>query len=79
LLRDGVKVGKAGDFRFGNYPGSPVGAANYQPALLVSRKKLVRECEECGEMLVPEDPRQRFHKRCDYRKRQRERRKRIAE
>lgn len=80
LKKDGAKVGEAGDFRFGNDPGSLVGAANYQLALLVSRKKLVRECYECGEMLVPEDPRQRYHTKCGNRKRQRERRKkRTAE
>jgi hypothetical protein len=76
LLRDGGKVGGAGDFRFVNDPGSLVGAANYQLALFVSRKKVVRECEECGEMLVPEDPRQRYHPRCGARKRQRESRQR---
>jgi hypothetical protein len=76
LLRDGVKVGEAGDFRFGNDPGSLVGAANYQLAILVSHKKRVRECDECGEMLVPEDPRQRYHKKCGDRKRQREARMR---
>jgi len=76
LLEDGTKVGTVGDFRFGNDPGSLVGAANYQLASLVSRKKLVRECEECKEMFIPEDPRQRYHPKCGARKRQRERRQR---
>src|SRR5215204_1414950 len=48
LSRDGVKVGRAGDFRFGYEPSSLIGAANYQLGVLVSRKKLVRECAECG-------------------------------
>ena len=76
LLKDGIKVGGAGDFRFGNDPGSLLGAANYQLASLVSRKKLVRECEECKEMFIPEDPRRRYHPKCGARKRQRERRQR---
>ncbi len=76
LLRDGVKVGGVGDFRFVNDPGSLVGAANYHLAVLVSRKKLVRECEECKEILIPEDPRQRYHKKCGNRKRKREERQR---
>jgi hypothetical protein len=62
----------AGDFRFVNDPGSLVGAASYQLALLVSRKKLIRECEECGEMEIPEDPRWRYHTKCGNRKRKRE-------
>jgi hypothetical protein len=72
LSRDGVKVGGAGDFRFGYEPSSLIGAANYQLALLVSRKKLVRECAECGEMFLPTDPRQREHKKCGNRRRKRE-------
>lgn len=76
LLKDGEKVGGPSDFRFGNDPGSLVGAANYQLALLISRKKLTRECDECGEMFIPEDPRQRFHKKCGNRKRKREERQR---
>jgi hypothetical protein len=75
LLRSGVKVGGVGDFRFGNDCGSLVGAANYHLAGLIARKELVRECEECGEMFLPVDPRQRYHKKCGARKRQRERRK----
>jgi hypothetical protein len=75
LLSEGRKVGEAGDFRFGNDPGSLMGAANYQLALVIARKELVRECEECGEMFLPVDPRQRFHKKCGARKRQREHRK----
>jgi hypothetical protein len=77
LLRDGVKVGGAGDFRFVNDPSSLVGAAHYRLAFLVSNKKPLRECEECGEVLVTEDPRQRYHKKCGARKRQRERRERL--
>ena len=76
LSRDGVKVGGAGDFRFGYEPNSLIGAANYQLALLVSRKKLVRECAECGEMFLPTDPRQREHKKCGDRRRKRESRQR---
>jgi hypothetical protein len=76
LLRDGAKVGEAGDFRFGNDPGSLVGAANHQLALLISHKRRVRECMECGEMFIVEDPRQREHKKCGNRKRQRELRQR---
>lgn len=72
LLTGGERVGGAGDFRFGNDPGSLVGAANYQLALFVSRKKLVRECEECGEMFVPNDPRHKSHTKCGNRKRKRE-------
>lgn len=75
LSRDGVKVGGAGDFRFGYEPDSLKGAANYQLARLISRKKLVRECAECGEMFLPTDPRQREHRRCGNRKRKREERK----
>jgi hypothetical protein len=67
-------VGEAGDFRFGNAPDSLVGAANYQLALFVSRKKLVRECEECRELFLPTDPRQREHKKCGNRKRKRKER-----
>lgn len=74
LLKDGTKVGEAVDFVFGNDPGSLVGAANYQLARLASRKKPVRWCEECGEMLVPIDPRQRYHRKCGNRKRKREER-----
>lgn len=77
LLRDGVKVGGAGDFRFVNDPGSLVGAAHYRLAFLVSNKKPIRECEECGEVFVPEDPRQRYHTKCGNRKRQRERREKL--
>jgi len=76
LLRNGKKVGRAGDFRFGNNPGSLVGAANYLLALLVSRKELVRECEECGGMFLPTDPRQKEHKKCGNRRRKREERER---
>jgi hypothetical protein len=77
LLRDGVKVGGAGDFRFVNGPSSLVGAAHYRLAFLVSNKKPIGWCEECGEVLVLEDPRQRYHKKCGDRKRQRERRQRL--
>lgn len=77
--KDGEKVGGAGEFGFGNDPGSLIGAANYQLASLVSRWKVVRNCEECGEMFVPEDPRRRYHPKCGARKRQREsRQKRKA-
>jgi hypothetical protein len=80
LLDDGKKVGGAGDFRFGSEPGSLVGAAYYQLALLVSRKEPVRECEECKALFVPKDPRQIEHKTCGNRKRQRKlRRDRRAE
>jgi hypothetical protein len=80
LLKDGEKAGLAGDFRFGNNPGSLVGAANYQLAWLISRKVMVRDCEECGEMLIPTDPRQRYHPKCGNRKRKRvERQKQKAE
>lgn len=79
LLDDGKKVGGAGDFRFGSEPGSLVGAAYYQLALLVSRKEPVRECEECKALFVPKDPRQIEHKTCGSRKRQRKlRRERTA-
>jgi hypothetical protein len=76
LLKDGEKVGGAGDFRFGNEPRSLVGAAYYQLALLVSRKEPVRECEQCKRPFVPTDPRQIEHKKCGNLKRQRELRKR---
>lgn len=76
LLEDGVRVGEAGDFRFGNDSGSLIGAAYYQLASLVSRKVVVRDCAECGVMFVPNDPRQREHKKCGNRKRQRESRER---
>jgi hypothetical protein len=76
LLKDVGKVGGAGDFRFVNDPGSLVGAANYQLARLIARKKKVRWCKECGEMLVPDDPRQTYHKTCGNRKRKREERQR---
>jgi hypothetical protein len=76
LLKDGKPAGPAGDFRLGNDPGSLVGAANYQLARLVSRKALVRECGECGEMFLPNDPRQREHKKCGNRRRKRESRQR---
>jgi hypothetical protein len=77
--KDGEKARGIREFAFGNDPGSLVGAANYQLASLVSRKKVVRDCEECGEMFVPEDPRQRYHKKCGACKRQREsRQKRKA-
>ncbi len=79
LLEDGKKVGAAGDFRIGNEPDSLVGAANYQLACLIALKKVARDCEECGEMFFPEDPRQRYHPKCGARKRQREsRQKRKA-
>jgi hypothetical protein len=76
LLKDGTRVGGVGDFRFGNDPGSLIGAANYHLASLVSRKILVRECKECEEMFIPEDPRQTYHPKCGARKRQRESRQR---
>jgi hypothetical protein len=76
LLKDGIRGGGVGDFRFGNDPGSLIGAANYQLASFVSRKVIVRDCEECGEMFIPEDPRRRFHPKCGDRKRQRELRQR---
>jgi hypothetical protein len=75
LLKDGTKVGTVGDFRFGNAPDSLVGAAKYQLAILVSHKKVVIGCKECGEMLVREDPRQQYHKKCGDRKRKREQRR----
>ncbi len=79
LKKNGEEVRGIREFRFGNEPGSLVGAANYQLASLVSRKKIVRYCEECGEMFIPDDPRQRYHKNCGARKRQREsRQKRKA-
>lgn len=78
LLEDGAKVGGVGDFRFGNEAGSLVGAAYYELAHLISRKAWVTKCDECGEMLIPEDARQRYHKKCGARKRQRERRARMA-
>ena len=79
LLKDGKPVGSVGDFRFGYNPGSLVGAANYQLAGLISRKVPVRECEECGEMFIPTDPRHRYHPRCGNRKRQRESRRNRKE
>ncbi|HZA45834.1 MAG TPA: hypothetical protein VE568_11135, partial [Rubrobacter sp.] len=39
LLKVGEPVRPAGDFRFGNNPGSLVGAANYQLALLISHRR----------------------------------------
>lgn len=69
-----LSAGSTGDFRFGNNPSSLVGAANYQLALLVSRKKVIKECAECGEMAFPDDPRWTYHTKCGNRKRQRERR-----
>jgi hypothetical protein len=78
LLKDGTKVGTVGDFRFGNDPGSLVGAANYQLAYLVSNKKVVRDCEECGETFIPDHGSQRYHKKCGARKRQREHRAKQA-
>jgi hypothetical protein len=78
LLNDGVKVGEAGDFRFGNDPGSLIGAANYELARLISQKRRIIACKECGEIFIPDDPRQKYHKKCGNRKRQRERRERAA-
>jgi hypothetical protein len=72
LKRNGEEVRGIREFKFGNDPGTLVGAANYHLASLVSRKKLVRHCEECSEMFVPDDPRQRYHPKCGARKRQRE-------
>ena len=69
-------VGEAGDFRFGNDPGCLVGAANYQLALFVARKKRIRECRECGEPFPPTNLRQREHTRCGNRRRKREQRER---
>ena len=77
LLDDGKKVGGAGDFRFGGEPGSLVGAAYYQLALLVSRKEPVRECEVCKRLFVAKDPRKIEHKECGDLKRQRKRRARL--
>jgi hypothetical protein len=77
LLDDGKKVGGAGDFRFGSEPGSLVGAAYYQLALLVSRKEPVRECEVCKRLFVAKDPRKIEHKECGDLKRQRKRRARL--
>jgi hypothetical protein len=78
LLDDGARVGEAGDFRVGNDPGTLVGAANYQLGRLISHKRRVIACEECGEIFIPDDPRQRYHAKCGNRKRQRERRERAA-
>lgn len=78
FLEDGAKVGSAGDFRFVNEPNSLVGAAYYELAHLISRKVWVINCGECGEMFIPDDARQRYHKKCGARKRQRERRARRA-
>lgn len=73
LLDDGAKVGKAGDFRFGNDPGSLVGAAYYTLASLISRKERFKNCEGCGRMFQVEHGSQRFcEKKCATRKRQRE-------
>jgi hypothetical protein len=72
------RLGEAGDFRFGNDPGSLVGAANYQLAVLISHKRRIVACKECGQIFIPDDPRQRYHKKCGNRKRQRERRERAA-
>lgn len=70
------KVG-AGEFVLGNDPGSLVGAAYRQLAVLVSRKGIVRECRECGELFPPTDPRQWEHKKCGNRRRKRESRQRL--
>ena len=76
LLDDGTKVGKAGDFRFANDPGSLVGAAYHTLASLISRKERFKTCEECGRMFQVEHGSQRFcEKKCATRKRQRELRK----
>lgn len=69
------KVG-AGEFVLGNDPDSLVGAAYRQLAVLASRKAIVRECRECGELFPPIDPRQREHKKCGNRRRKRESRRR---
>ena len=78
LLKDGAKIGEAGDFRFGNDPGSLVGAANYRLAHLITNKKRVIICNECEEMMIQEHGSQRYHEKCGARKRQRERRARLA-
>lgn len=57
---EGEKVGRAGDFFFGNDPGSLVGAANYALASLISRKEAFLNCEGCGRMFRPEHGSQRF-------------------
>ena len=76
LLKDGDKVGEAGDFRFGNDPSSLVGAANYRLAHLITKKKRVIFCDECKEMMIQEHGSQRYHEKCGARKRQREKRQR---
>ncbi len=76
---DGTRAGELrfGGFGIGNDAGSLVGAAYYQLSLLIANKRWVITCEECGELMIPEDPRRRFHKKCGNRKRQRERRERL--
>jgi hypothetical protein len=76
LLDNGAKVGKAGDFRFGNDPGSLIGAAYYTLAGLIARKERFKNCEGCGRMFKLEHGSQRFcEKKYATRKRQRELRK----
>jgi hypothetical protein len=79
LVRDGAKADKASKFGFANDAGSLVGAAYYWLALLIANKKRIMVCGECEEIFIPEHASQRYHKKCGARKRQRERRARLAQ
>lgn len=72
INEEGAKVGAAGDFYFGNDPGSLFGAANYALASLISRKEVFLDCEGCGRMFRPNHGHQRFcEERCYERHRKR--------
>lgn len=75
LVRDGEKVGRPGDFRFGIDPPNLVGAAYHELALLIVTRVEFRECAGCGRLFRPDHGRQIYHeKSCSNRRRQHKRR-----
>jgi hypothetical protein len=71
LVRDGKKVGPAGDFRFSIDPPNLVGAAYNELASLIVTRAEFRECVGCGRLFQPDHGRQIHHtKSCGNRKRQ---------
>ena len=79
LIRDGKRLGPAGDFLRVTEPSDLVGAAYKQLATEVVHKEEFRECKGCGRWFQPEHGRQWHHtKDCGRNKRQRNFRARAA-
>jgi hypothetical protein len=79
LMRDGKKLGPAGDFRRVIEPSDLVGAAYKHLATMIVRKEEFRVCKGCGRWFQPKHGRQWHHtKDCGRNKRQRNFRARAA-